>query len=81
MKILRAKLYSQQLEEERARMSKMMESQREIAWGSQIRSYVLHPYNMVKDHRTDEQTSDVTKVLDGELNRFIDAYLHKFAGQ
>ena len=80
MKMLRAKLYHKQQEEERARLDKMMENQKEIAWGSQIRSYVLHPYNMVKDHRTDMQTSDVNKTLDGEISGFIEAYLHKFAG-
>ena len=69
------------LEDEREKLKSRMESQKDIAWGSQIRSYVLHPYNMVKDHRTDEQTSDVQKVLDGELQDFIEAYLHRFAGQ
>jgi len=78
MKILRARLYALKLEEERAKMEKMMEGQREIAWGSQIRSYVLHPYTMVKDHRTDEQVGDVYAVLDGDIDRFVDAYLHKF---
>jgi peptide chain release factor 2 len=78
MKILRAKLYSKKLEEERQKLDKMMQSQTDIAWGNQIRSYVLHPYNMVKDHRTDEQTSDVHRVLDGEIDAFIEAYLHKF---
>jgi peptide chain release factor 2 len=81
MKILRARLYHLKLEEERAKLDKMMESQKDIAWGSQIRSYVLHPYTMVKDHRTTTQVSDVQKVLDGELDRFIEAYLHKFAGE
>jgi peptide chain release factor 2 len=78
MKILRAKLYHKKLEEERAKLDKMMQSQTEIAWGNQIRSYVLHPYNMIKDHRTEEQTSDVQRVLDGDLDAFIEAYLHKF---
>ena len=81
MKILRSKLYHQKKEEERARLDKMMESQKEIAWGSQIRSYVLHPYNMVKDHRTDVQTSDVQRVLDGDLEQFIEAYLHMMAAR
>jgi peptide chain release factor 2 len=78
MKMLRAKLYARKQEEERAKMDKMLQSQADIAWGNQIRSYVLHPYNMVKDHRTDEQTSDVQKVLDGDLGVFIEAYLLKF---
>lgn len=81
MKILRARLYHLKLEEERAKLSKMMESQKEIAWGSQIRSYVLHPYTMVKDHRTTVQTSDVQKVLDGDLEEFVEAYLHKFSNE
>lgn len=78
MKILRAKLYSMKLDEERQKLDKMMQSQTDIAWGNQIRSYVLHPYNMVKDHRTEEQTSDVHRVLDGDIHSFIEAYLHKF---
>jgi len=49
-----------------------------IEWGSQIRSYVFHPYNMVKDHRTNEETSDIQKVMDGDLNKFIRSYLSKF---
>ena len=78
MKILRARIYALKLEEERARKDKLMENQKDIAWGSQIRSYVLHPYTMVKDHRTDWQTSDVHAVLDGALDGLIDAFLHKF---
>jgi len=81
MKILRARLYSKKLEEERQKFNKLMEGQKEIAWGSQIRSYVLHPYNLVKDHRTDEQTSDAYGVLYGNLDAFIDAYLHKNAAR
>jgi len=80
MKILRARLYALKLEEEKARRDKMMEGQKEIAWGSQIRSYVLHPYTMVKDHRTDWQTSDAQGVLDGDLDGVIEAYLHRTAG-
>jgi len=80
MKILRARLYALKLEEEKAKMNKMMEGQKDIAWGSQIRSYVLHPYTMVKDHRTDWQTSDAQSVLDGDLDAAIEAYLHKTVG-
>lgn len=81
MKILRAKLYHLKLEEERARLSKMIESQKEIAWGSQIRSYVLHPYTLAKDHRTAVETSSVHEVLDGDIEEFIEAYLHKYAAR
>ncbi len=79
MKILRAKLYHLKLEEERARLSKAIESQKEIAWGSQIRSYVLHPYTLAKDHRTAVETSGVHDVLDGDIDEFIDAFLHKYS--
>jgi len=81
MKILRSKLYQIKLEEKRAKFSAMMEGQKEIAWGSQIRSYVLHPYTMVKDHRTSVQTSDTQGVLDGEIDDFISAYLHKYSAR
>jgi peptide chain release factor 2 len=81
MKILRSKLYQLKLEEEKAKLSAMMEGQKEIAWGSQIRSYVLHPYTMVKDHRTSVQTSDTQGVLDGEIDDFISAYLHKYSAR
>jgi peptide chain release factor 2 len=78
LKILRARLYHRKLEEEREKRDKLMAGQKDIAWGSQIRSYVLHPYTMVKDHRTDAQTSDIQKVLDGALDDFIEAYLQQF---
>jgi peptide chain release factor 2 len=80
MKILKARLYHQKLEQEKQKLSKILDEQKEIAWGSQIRSYVLHPYNMVKDHRTNLQTSDVQKVLDGDLKQFIETYLHHLSG-
>lgn len=75
LKILKAKLY----EVERMKKAKAIESaydaKKEIAWGSQIRSYVLHPYSMVKDHRTDHETGKAQAVLDGEIDGFIEAYL------
>jgi peptide chain release factor 2 len=80
MKILRARLYALKLEEEKAKRDKMMEGQKDVAFGSQIRSYVLHPYTLVKDHRTDWQTGDVHRVLDGDLDDVIEAYLHKTIG-
>jgi len=77
MKMLRAKLYVKALEEERAKMHAKVGEKMEIAWGSQIRSYVLHPYTKVKDHRTDYETGNSQAVLDGDLDEFIDAYLRQ----
>ena len=79
MKILRARLYARKLEEERAKLDELVADQKDIAWGNQIRSYVLHPYTMVKDHRTSVQTSNTQAVLDGGLDEFIEAFLHKFS--
>jgi peptide chain release factor 2 len=75
MKMLLSQLYQKKLEEEQAERAKLENTKKDIGWGSQIRSYVFHPYNMVKDHRTDYETSNVTAVMDGELNEFIQAYL------
>ncbi len=75
MKVLRSRLYEKYLEEERQKQAKVEEAKKEIAWGSQIRSYVLHPYKMVKDHRTGESVPTAEKVLDGALEPFIKAYL------
>ncbi len=75
MKILRSRLYDlelQKLQEERDNLHK---DKKEIAWGSQIRSYVMQPYQMVKDHRTNHETGNVTAVLDGDLNKFIEEFL------
>ena len=75
MKMLMAQLYQRKLEEEQTERDKLENTKKEIGWGSQIRSYVFHPYNMVKDHRTNYETSNITAVMDGELNEFIEAYL------
>ena len=75
MKMLRAKLYQKKLEEEQARLNEIEKTKKDIAWGSQIRSYVFHPYNMVKDHRTGIETSNVQAVMDGEIDEFIRAFL------
>jgi len=75
MKILLSRLYQKKLEEEQEKMAKLENKKRDIGWGSQIRSYVFHPYNMVKDHRTNHETSNTTAVMDGELDEFIHAYL------
>ena len=79
MKLLKSKLYQIELEKQEAELDEVEKSKMKIEWGSQIRSYVFHPYNMVKDHRTDEETSDVQRVMDGDLNKFIKAYLLKFS--
>ena len=75
MKMLKAKLYQQKLEEQQAELDEIRGEQKEIGWGSQIRSYVFHPYSLVKDHRTNTEVGNVQAVMDGEIDSFIDAYL------
>jgi len=75
IKMLRAKLYLRALAEKQKEREAIENQKMEIAWGSQIRSYVLQPYTKVKDHRTEHETGNVTAVLDGEIDAFIDAYL------
>lgn len=75
MKILRARLYDLEMEKKRKQLQAVEDSKMDIAWGSQIRSYVLHPYRMVKDHRTKLETSDTEGVLDGKIDDFIYRYL------
>lgn len=75
MKVLRSRLYQRKREEELARLERRMEEKKEIAWGSQIRSYVFHPYTMVKDHRTKAESGNLQAVMDGDLDAFIQAYL------
>ena len=75
MKMLMAKLIELKEQEQKERIEDLKGEYREIAWGSQIRSYVFHPYSMVKDHRTDEETGNVGAVMDGEVDNFINAYL------
>jgi len=75
MKILRARLYERQLKEKEEKLEELHSMKKEIAWGSQIRSYVLHPYKMVKDHRTNMVLHDVERVMDGEIDDLIRAYL------
>lgn len=79
MKLLKSKLYQLEVEKQEAEQEAIEKGKMKIEWGSQIRSYVFHPYNMVKDHRTDEETSDVQGVMDGDINRFIKAFLLKFS--
>ncbi len=78
MKMLKAKLYQLELEKQEAEKEEVEKSKMKIEWGSQIRSYVFHPYNMVKDHRTNVETSNVQAVMDGDIDMFIKAYLLKF---
>ena len=80
-RILRARLYAHQLEEERKKLDALYNQQKEIAWGSQIRSYVFQPYTLVKDHRTNFEVGDVQAVMDGCLDGFIDAYLRAGLGR
>lgn len=77
MKILRSKLYQKMEIERQQKLAKLEGEKKEIAWGSQIRSYVLHPYRMVKDHRTNIEKGNADKVLDGDLDDFIEAFLMK----
>ena len=75
MKMLKSKLYIMEKEKELEKLSAIEKSKKKIEWGSQIRSYVFHPYNMVKDHRTNYETSDTQSVMDGEIDEFIRTYL------
>ena len=77
IKVLKSKLLLKKLEEQEAELNKLKGNQMNIEFGSQIRSYVMHPYSMVKDHRTDEETSNVGKVLDGDINIFIESNLKR----
>jgi len=75
MKVLRSRMYQLELEKQQEELAKYEQSKKKIEWGSQIRSYVFHPYNLVKDHRTNAETSDIQRVMDGDLKIFINAYL------
>ncbi len=79
MKLLKARLYEKKQREQEEVSMRANGDKKKIEWGSQIRSYVLHPYKMVKDHRTNTQTSNAEKVLDGDLDCFIEAYLKMMA--
>ncbi|MBI1976425.1 MAG: peptide chain release factor 2, partial [Candidatus Omnitrophica bacterium] len=75
LKVLKSRLYEREMDRRMDAQKKTYGEKEAIAWGSQIRSYVLHPYNMVKDHRTDAETSNTSAVLDGEIELFVEAYL------
>ena len=79
MKILRARLFEKERKERAEAKEKLMGEKKEIGWGSQIRSYVLQPYQMIKDHRTDMEVGNVQSVLDGDIDGFIRSYLLKKA--
>ena len=75
MKMLKAKLVEMAEREHKEKIDDLKGDMKEIAWGSQIRSYVFHPYSMVKDHRTNWETGNIGAVMDGDLDPFINAYL------
>ena len=75
LKMLKSKLYIIEKEKEMEKLQSIEKSKKKIEWGSQIRSYVFHPYNMVKDHRTNYETSDTQSVMDGDIHEFWKAYL------
>ena len=75
LKILKARLYGKEMKEKSEKLGELHSNKKEIAWGSQIRSYIMHPYKMVKDHRTDMVIHQVDRVLDGEIDDFMKAYL------
>ena len=75
MKILKSRLYDYELQKRQEAQDKIENTKKDIAWGSQIRSYVLHPYKLVKDHRTGFTSSQAETVLDGDLDDFMKAYL------
>jgi peptide chain release factor 2 len=75
MKFLKSRLYEKELQLKNEKIDAENKLKKDIAWGSQIRSYVLHPYKMVKDHRTNLENGNAAKVLDGDIDEFIQAYL------
>ena len=77
MKILKAKLFTLKQKEQEDKMDEMIGEKKDIAWGSQIRSYTLQPYQLIKDHRTGYEAGNVSAILDGELDGFIKEYLLK----
>ena len=78
--MLRSQLYEIEMRKKQEAQAKIEGSKKKIEWGSQIRSYVLHPYKMVKDHRVEVETSNTQAVLDGEIDDFLKAYLMEYGG-
>lgn len=81
LRLLRARLFELEQQKKEKELAALEGDQQKIEWGSQIRSYVFHPYNLVKDHRTNTETSDTQGVMDGDINKFIEAYLHAKANR
>jgi peptide chain release factor 2 len=81
MKVLRSRLYELRKKEQEEKLGKLVSEKKDIAWGSQIRSYVFQPYQMVKDHRTATESGNVNAVMDGDLDQFIEAYLIAGSGK
>lgn len=81
MRILLAKLADQAMQQQRETLTALRGEQKEIAWGSQIRTYVFHPYSLVKDHRTGVETGNIEAVINGELDHFLEAYLYYLSQQ
>jgi peptide chain release factor 2 len=81
MRVLEARLLEKEVERRAEEQAKLKGEHVEMGWGNQIRSYVLHPYKMVKDHRTNHETSNTTAVLDGDLDGFMQAYLKETMGE
>lgn len=81
MKVLKARLYEKKVQEQEEKLKSMYAEKQKIEWGSQIRSYVMHPYSMVKDHRTEYETGKVDQVLDGGLDEIVEAYIRFMAGK
>lgn len=75
LKVLKSRLYEMELRKKTERLDEVNKTKKQIAWGSQIRSYILHPYKMIKDHRTNMEVGNVEKILDGDIDGFIEAYL------
>ena len=76
--MLKSRLYEQELQKKYVKINEIESSKKRIEWGSQIRSYVLHPYKLVKDNRTNYETSNTQAVLDGDIDAFLKAYLMEF---
>ena len=81
MRLLKSMLYEMELQKRREKQAEIEGKKMKIEWGSQIRNYVLHPYKLVKDVRTDHETSDAQAVLDGDIHAFIKAYLMEYGGK